>query len=128
MWEAEVYALVLAFHYGILIADMAALATGKNMYIEVATDSKTLFRVVPKDGTTTEQRLQIYILALKEAYSKGEFTRMTWIPSVTNPADALTMNFMGRISPLWCLMKSNVFIPAQLGGAVDAREGDGTRV
>jgi hypothetical protein len=43
-----------------------------------------------KLGTTKEKRLMIDIMALREAYERGELKDIRWIDGRDNPADAMT--------------------------------------
>jgi hypothetical protein len=43
-----------------------------------------------KLGTTKEKRLIIDIMALQEAYERGELMDIRWIDRRDNPADAMT--------------------------------------
>lgn len=111
---ADVHARVLPFDHAFVIMDMVKQAVGRSVYMEVATDSKTLVNIVANDGAATELRLQIDIFALKEAYYKAEVCRRSWIPGSPNPADALMKSVMGNASLLWRLIHTNKFLPRDL--------------
>lgn len=72
---ADVHALVLEFNYAQVSSDMATTVLVRRLDIAVATDSRTVFNVVAKDGATAERRLQIYIVSLRKAYARGEARR-----------------------------------------------------
>lgn len=54
------------------------------------TDSLSLYECLVKLGTTKEKRLMIDIMALREAYERGELTEIRWINGRDNPADSMT--------------------------------------
>lgn len=87
---AELHALILAFDYGFVLREMLKEVLRRDVKLEALIDSKTVFDVVAKDGRTNERRLQIDVHALKESYTRGELTRIGWIPGHRNPADTLT--------------------------------------
>lgn len=58
--------------------------------IVACTDSLSLYECLVKLGTTKEKRLMIDIMALREAYERGELRDIRWIDGRDNPADAMT--------------------------------------
>jgi hypothetical protein len=58
--------------------------------IVICTDSFSLHECLVKLGTTKEKRLMIDIMALREAYERGELKDIRWIDGCDNPADAMT--------------------------------------
>ena len=58
--------------------------------IVVYTDSLSLYDYLVKLGTTKEKRLMIDIMALREAYERGNVDDVRWINGRDNPADLLT--------------------------------------
>lgn len=58
--------------------------------IVVCTDSFSLYECLVKLGTTKEKRLMIDIMALREAYERGELTDIRWIDGRDNPSDSMT--------------------------------------
>jgi hypothetical protein len=58
--------------------------------IVVCTDSLSLYECLVKLSTTKEKRLMIDIMALREAYERGELKDIRWIDGRDNPADAMT--------------------------------------
>ncbi|XP_044715096.1 uncharacterized protein HRG_11364 [Hirsutella rhossiliensis] len=52
--------------------------------------SYSLYECLVKLGTTTEKRLMIDIMALRQAYEQREITNIRWINGADNPADAMT--------------------------------------
>jgi len=47
-------------------------------------------------GTTTEKRLMIDIMALRESYEGREIDEIRWIAGADNPADAMTKDQPNR--------------------------------
>ncbi|KAI0994869.1 hypothetical protein K3495_g13312 [Podosphaera aphanis] len=43
-----------------------------------------------KLGTTTEKRLMVDVMALRQSYENNEVTELRWIAGSKNPADAMT--------------------------------------
>jgi hypothetical protein len=56
----------------------------------VCIDSYSLYECLVKLGTTTEKRLMIDILALRESYQRRELQEIRWINGEDNLADAFT--------------------------------------
>ena len=83
--------------------------------MDVYLDSRTVFNIIAKDGTTLEKRLQIDAHALRESYARGELRSIAWIPGTENVADGLTKGLIGSSHPLWKLIVSNKLCVAPLG-------------
>ena len=115
---AELQALVLGFDYAFVIKDLVEEILGRHVKVEVMVDSKTTFNVVAKDGKTTERRLQIDVLALRQSYDLGELDRLAWIPGSLNAADPLTKPVLSTSSPLYVIMETNKFEVEPQGWAV----------
>ncbi|XP_044714408.1 uncharacterized protein HRG_12035 [Hirsutella rhossiliensis] len=62
--------------------------------------SYSLYECLVKLGTTTEKRLMIDIMALRQAYEQREITNIRWINGADNPADAMT-----KLSPNGALIR-----------------------
>ena len=60
------------------------------IFLMVCTDSYSLYEYLVKLGTTTEKRLIIDIINLRELYKNREIIDIRWINSADNPADAMT--------------------------------------
>ncbi len=58
--------------------------------IVICTDSLSLYECLVKLGTTKEKRLMIDIMALREAYERGDLDDIRWIDGRDNPADSMT--------------------------------------
>lgn len=79
---------------------------------------KTVFNVEAKGRKSAERRLQIDILALRESYDLGELYRIAWIPGTENPADSLIKPVLTHISPLFKIMRTNLFTLNPEGWAI----------
>lgn len=88
--HAERQALVLGLDQACAIQSQLQQITGRKFTIDDHVDSHTLFNAIGKHGQTSEKRLRIDIFALRDSYTAGDMQRMSWIPGVDNPADALT--------------------------------------
>lgn len=91
---SETYAFVVGF-------DMAiAICSTLNMIMErlglsriplvICTDSYSVYDLLVKLSTTSEKRLMIDIMALRQSYERREIEEVRWIHGDDNPADAFT--------------------------------------
>lgn len=117
---AEIQALVLGFDSAFLVKDLVEELLGRTIKLEALIDSKTVFNVIAKDGKTSEKRLQIDVLALRQSYDLGELDRIAWIPGKRNPADSLTKPVLTTSSPLYQVMKTNKLDIQPQGWAVSS--------
>lgn len=67
---AEIYTLVRAFDFALVLGDMLTEFLGRLPDVEALVDRKTLFEVAAKHIKTAERRLQINVFALKASYGK----------------------------------------------------------
>jgi len=58
--------------------------------IVVCTDSFSLYECLVKLGTTTEKRLMIDVMALRQSYERRELAEIRWIHGQDNPSDSMT--------------------------------------
>jgi len=56
----------------------------------ICTDSYSLYDCLVKLGTTTEKRLMIDLMALRQSYERREISEIRWINGEDNPANAMT--------------------------------------
>jgi hypothetical protein len=54
------------------------------------TDSRSLYDCLVKLETTSEKRLMIDLMCLRQFYERREITKIRWIDEESNPADAMT--------------------------------------
>lgn len=80
---------------------------GQHVPIDDYIDSKTVFDVVSKQGSTAERRLLSNVCALRESYANGELDEIAWIPGVTNASDAMTKQAISQYALLSATMKTN---------------------
>lgn len=104
---AEVQAVILGFDYAFLIKTMIKEILGRTLVIEAIIDKKTVFNIIAKEGKTTEKRLQIDVLSIRESYDLGELRRTPWIPGVANLADSITKPVLSTESPLFRIIITN---------------------
>jgi len=62
----------------------------------VCTNSYSLYDCLVKLGTTTEKRLIINLMALRQSYERREISEIRWINGEDNPADAITKSSANR--------------------------------
>lgn len=65
---AEVHGLLLGFDQTFALRYMLTEMIDRTVDTFSYVNSRTLFDIVVKDGTTTEKRLLIYIWSLRESY------------------------------------------------------------
>ena len=74
----------------IYLADTWTELGGDKVDRIIRTDSMSLYDHVLLKGNCKEKRLNVEINALKEALQQGELTRLEWVDSQSQLADALT--------------------------------------
>jgi hypothetical protein len=91
---SEIYAMAHGVDIAIAIGSTLNIIMDRlslpHISIVVCTDSLSLYKCLVKLGTTKEKRLMIDIMALREAYKRGELKDIRWIDGHDNPADAMT--------------------------------------
>lgn len=102
---SELQALVLGFDYSLIVRSLLEEMLRRAVPLEDYLYIKTVFDVVDKDGSTTEKRLQIDVLSLRESYARGEVTTLGWVPGNLNAADSVNKTMTKASTPLWSLMK-----------------------
>lgn len=92
------------FDNGIAISTTLAWITNvlgiARIPVVICTDSRSLYECLVKLGTTTEKRLMIDIMSLREAYERREISEIRWIDGRDNPADALTKKTPNSVATL----------------------------
>lgn len=71
---------------------------GRNADLEANVYSRSLVNVVAKNRNTVECQLQIDILLLMEAYTRGERERAGRIPGFIKTVDALTKAILSQVA------------------------------
>ncbi|RAL58350.1 hypothetical protein DID88_005767 [Monilinia fructigena] len=89
---SELYGLVFGFDVGAAIKGSinAIIKPKKQIPLVICIDSKSLYELLTKLGTTAEKRLMIDIMSLRQSYERREITEIKWIDGNSNPADAMT--------------------------------------
>lgn len=91
---SELYGTVQGIDNGITLGTTLNMIMKQLGYadipIVVCTDSRSLYDCLVKLGTTTEKRLMIDIMSIRESYERRELTEIRWIDGRDNPADAMT--------------------------------------
>lgn len=91
---SEVYAFEDEFDFAFSLNHDLEKVTGLHIPIQMLTDSKSLFDIIPKSSTTKEKRLLIDIATIKHAYKNYELSEVGHILSQQNPSDAFTNMFL----------------------------------
>lgn len=78
---AGLLAFVYAFDNDFVVRSMLEQILKKKVPIDAYLESRTVFNVVAKEGSTLEKRLQIDVKTLRESYAQGELRNITWIPA-----------------------------------------------
>ena len=88
---SELFALALGFDAGAVIKSATDKFLGSNpIPLAVAVDSRSLYDCLVKLGTTTEKRLMVDIMALRQSYQRREIAEVLCIEGGKNVADAMT--------------------------------------
>jgi len=97
---SEIYGMVSGFDIGYVIANTLATITKRlnlpRIPLILCTDSFSLYQCIVQLGTTTEKRLMIDIIALRQSYENREVDEIRWIHGQDNPADAMTKAMPNR--------------------------------
>lgn len=115
---AELLALVLGFDNAYIIRELVLELTGRRLVIDAVIDSITVFDVIAKRSQTTEKRLQIDVLSLRENHDRGDLDNFGWLPGHLNAADPLTKYKLSLVPPpstrSWLLIVSTFVSPVGL--------------
>jgi hypothetical protein len=91
---SEILAMVQGVDMGVAIGTTLQKITEKlkvpTIPIVICTDSYSLYECLVKLGSTTEKRLMIDIMHLRQSYERRELYEIRWINGNDNPADAMT--------------------------------------
>ena len=83
-------AFVDEFDLAYLLREQLIRVLRTRLPIKMLTDSKTLFDVVTRGTLTTERRLVIDLMAVRESYARGDVSDIGHVRSEHNLADELT--------------------------------------
>ena len=87
---AELYAMSLGFDNAVTIKSTIQQILNRPINLTIYIDSKSLYDCLVKLGSTTEKRLMVDIMCLRQAYERREITEVIWIEGRCNIADATT--------------------------------------
>jgi hypothetical protein len=91
---SELYGMMTGFDSGIALSTTLSQITTclglPRIPVVICSDSKSLYECLVKLGTTTEKRLMIDIMSLRESYEKREISEIRRIDGRDNPSDAMT--------------------------------------
>jgi hypothetical protein len=87
---AELYAMTNGFDVEAVIKSIIERMLHIFLSLILLTDSKSLFDCLVKLGTTSEKRLMIDLMCLRQSYERREIAEIRWIDENTNSADAMT--------------------------------------
>ncbi|KAI1000950.1 hypothetical protein K3495_g7246 [Podosphaera aphanis] len=91
---SEIYGMVGGFDLGFCInqtlRDVFDRLNFPRVPLVICTDSMSVYQCLVQLGSTTEKRLMIDIMSLRESYEKREIDEIRWIHGEDNPADAMT--------------------------------------
>jgi hypothetical protein len=97
---SEIYGMVAGFDTAFVLT--ATLETVMKrlglprLPLVVCTDSYSLYECLVKLGSTTEKRLMVDLMGLRESYERREIDEIRWINGADNPADAMTKSLPNR--------------------------------
>jgi hypothetical protein len=82
--------MVAGFDIGAVLQDTTSKIISKDIPLILCTDSYSLYDCMTKLGTTTEKRLIIDIIGLRQSYERQKINKIRWIDGKDNPANAMT--------------------------------------
>jgi hypothetical protein len=87
---SELYAMAHEFGTGSVIKSTIEKILNISLPMAVCTDPKSLYDCLVKLGTTSEKRLMVDLMCLRQSYGRREIMEIQWIDGDSNPADAMT--------------------------------------
>ncbi|KYK57237.1 hypothetical protein DCS_04244 [Drechmeria coniospora] len=91
---SEIYGTVSALDMGYVLTQTVNTIVSRlqipTIPLIMCTDSYSLYECLVKLGSTTEKRLMIDIMAIRQSYERREISEIRWINGSDNPADAMT--------------------------------------
>jgi hypothetical protein len=86
----ELYAMINDFDVEAVIKSIIERMLHISLSLILLTDSKSLFDCLIKLETTSEKRLMIDLMCLRQSYEKREIAKIRWIDENINLANAMT--------------------------------------
>jgi hypothetical protein len=87
---AELYAIINNFDVEAIIKSIIERILHISLSLILLTDFKSLFDCLVKLDTTSEKRLMIDLMCLRQFYERREIAEIRWIDENINSADAMT--------------------------------------
>jgi hypothetical protein len=87
---AELYAMINDFDVEAVIKSIIERMLHISLSLILLTDSKSLFDCLIKLETTSEKRLMIDLMCLRQSYERRKIAEIRWIDENINLADAMT--------------------------------------
>ncbi len=98
---AKLYAMTNEFDADSVIKSIIQRILNIFLSMILLTDSRSLYDCLVKLDTTSEKRLMIDLMCLRQSYERREITKIRWIDDDSNPADAMTkINFCQTLTKL----------------------------
>lgn len=95
---AEIYAFADGFDYAFTMKHDLESILGKQVPLQMFTDSKSLFDTLTKSSSTTERCLMIDVQTVRDGYKDHSISKVGFVRGPDNPADGLTRP--GKCPPL----------------------------
>jgi hypothetical protein len=86
---AKLYAMINDFDVETIIKSIIERMLHISLSLILLTDSKSLFDCLVKLETTSEKRLMINLMCLRQSYERREIAEIKWINENINSADAM---------------------------------------
>lgn len=90
MLAADLFAIIDGFAVEYAFAHTVEVTMSQNAELTMYTDRRSLHELCIWLALTTERRLQIKFLVIRDAYESRGFTNVVCIKGRRNPADGLT--------------------------------------
>ncbi len=98
---AKLYAMTSEFDADSVIKSIFQRIFNIFLSMILLTDSRSLYDCLVKLDTTSEKRLMIDLMCLRQSYERREITKIRWIDDDSNSADAMTkINFCQTLTKL----------------------------
>lgn len=87
---SELYAMAYGFDIATALKGTIDQILQTQVPLILYTDSKSLYDCLVKLGTTTEKRLMVDVMCLRQAYERRQIMEVKWVDGNSNPADSMT--------------------------------------